>query len=467
MIGLRVISSKQASLRCFCLTVVCALTIGCQTASAPSSLMGFSLPWANTDDEKDVLAEADEKQGPLGRILQSGFQKKETGWTRSLPPQEGQAEFDRAKQLYEEEKHSEAEKIFKKTAKKYKRTTIEEEALFMVAEAQFNQQKFAKAETSYSKLVTEFPSTRYLDQTSKRLFTIAQHWLGTPTIVKSGEIEQVDFEDPHHSKVLVQEEKKPFDITRSVPILPNVTDRTRPAFDTEGRALEALKSIWLNDPTGPLADDALMLTASYHMRNADYLEADRYFEILRKDYPKSEHFEDAYYLGRPVKLMSYQGSDYDGKKLDEARQLNENMLRIFPRHEDRERILADVRKIDEAKAAQIWSEIIFYQKKDKPKAVAIYCNRLLDEYPQSPYAEKARQTLANLPAQYRKRFTIAGSGTLAQPPINQKPTQTVSYEETDEPETDDNRAMDDDYDHESEESSNTFERETFEGFDEF
>ena len=26
-------------------------------------------------------------------------------------------------------------------------------------------------------------------------------------------------------------------------------------FDTDGRALEALKSIWLNDPTGPLADD--------------------------------------------------------------------------------------------------------------------------------------------------------------------------------------------------------------------
>ncbi|MGV2334992.1 MAG UNVERIFIED_CONTAM: hypothetical protein LVR18_13085 [Planctomycetaceae bacterium] len=71
----------------------------------------------------------------------------------------------------------------------------------------------------------------------------------------------------------------------------------------------------MNDPTGPLADDALMLTATYYQRHSNYVEADRYYEILRDEYPDSRHLEAAFVLGADVKQMSYQGAYYEGEDL--------------------------------------------------------------------------------------------------------------------------------------------------------
>src|SRR5690606_41681136 len=56
-------------------------------------------------------------------------------------------------------------------------------------------------------------------------------------------------------------------------------------------AIQSLKTIWMNDPTGPLADDALMLTATYYLRKGDFLEADHFFTILREEFPKSPHLQ--------------------------------------------------------------------------------------------------------------------------------------------------------------------------------
>ena len=84
----------------------------------------------------------------------------------------------------------------KKVAKKYKESPVAEEALFLVAEARFARQRYAWAQDGYDELIKQFPSTRYLDQATRRLFTIAQIWLQSPTAVTVDDIQQVNFEDP-------------------------------------------------------------------------------------------------------------------------------------------------------------------------------------------------------------------------------------------------------------------------------
>ena len=181
-----------------------------------------------------------------------------------------------------------------------------------------------------------------------------------------------------------------------MPIFPNFTDRTRPYFDTTGRALDALKSIWLNDPTGPLADDALMLSASYYLRKGDYVEADHMFELLRKEFPKTRHLENAYVLGCHCKLMSYQGPEYGGTELDDAKKLIQTTLHLYPNRPDRARMEADLRKIEIAKAAQLWANVKFWKVKSNPKAVAICCKEVIQKYPNSDYARLAREELAKI-----------------------------------------------------------------------
>src|SRR5690606_363411 len=160
--------------------------------------------------------------------------------------------------------------------------------------------------------------------------------------------------------------------------------------DTSGNALAALKSIWMNDPTGPLADDAVMLAASHYARQEDWVEADRMFTLLREQFPQSPHVQTAFELGSHVKLMSYQGAAYDGKTLDDAEKLKRSLKQLYP-NADQARIELELSKIEIARAARIWEQVVFYQRKNLPRSVAVNCHLLLKRFPNSPYAEPARK----------------------------------------------------------------------------
>ena len=123
---------------------------------------------------------------------------------------------------------------------------------------------------------------------------------------------------------------------------------------TAGRALQALQSIWLNDANGPLADDALMLTANYHLQTGDFVEAARVYQLLREQYPDSPHFKDAYLLDSHVRLASYEGPGYDGRALQESRNLRETAQRLFPdlSAEERERLDDELRRIEFSEVAR-------------------------------------------------------------------------------------------------------------------
>jgi len=371
-----------------------SLAIGCQTIRSPfSSWFGTN---ANDDEAIRRLADTSDIRGPLQRLVDGRKQRKST----SLSPAAGRDEFDAAVRLYKQGQFAESEKRAKRIAKKYKNSPVREDALFLIAESQFEQKKYSWAQDSYDRLVEEFPSTRYLEVRNRRLFNIARYWLQSPDVVTTDNVKLAEF-DPSGKRPKVRIKKQPkkrsrFDISRTIPIFPNFWDRTRPVFDTEGRAIQALKSIWQNDPTGALADDALMLTASHYMRNGNYLEADHIYKIIRDEYPKSKHSEHAHVLGSFVKQASYQGPAYDGKVLDEAKELKQSAIRLYPQNPERERLEKDLRKIRLAKAASDWEMVRFYQRKNKPRAVAIYCREILRRFPKTPHADRARKLLQEM-----------------------------------------------------------------------
>lgn len=353
----------------------------------------------------DPLPKIDSIQGPQERALLAAswrrrvLQQKsgEADEDSTLKPIEGLDQYNAAEELYKQERYDQAEAAFKKVAKKFKKSPIREDALFMRAEAAYQQKLYAKAHDGYTELLNDYPSTRHLDTVSVRLFGIARTWLKFPEAAKMGEIQQVDLKQP--GKRLPAEE----DIKTSStwPIVPNLTDKTRPLFDTEGNALSALRSIWMHDPTGPLADDALMLTASHHARKGNFLEADQYFSMLREQYPNSPHTQAAFVLGSHVKLMSYQGASYDGRTLEESDQLKQSTLRLYPGLPEKERIEQELQGIEEARAARDWANVILYLRKRRFKAAAVYAQLLIDDHPNSSYAEKARDVLAHLGPEYR------------------------------------------------------------------
>ncbi len=382
----------------FWIAIFCALPLGCQAPGMnESESSGISLSrlkfWDRTQSDSE-LASTDGIRGPLERIL--GDKARRRAMQESLAPLEGTPEFDEGKAWFDQGDYSSAEKRFKQLTKAYKDTPIEEDSLFMIGECQFATGRYAKAQDSYGRLLKKYPHPRDLDTTSKRLFAIAKHWLEFPDVVNSSEVQTVSWDDPKSTPPPATPHPSSNDPSRLIPIFPNLWDRSRPVFDTDGRALEALRAIWMNDPTGPLADDAVMLTASYYLRKGDFIEADRNYAILREHYPKSPHLENAFVLGSHVKLMSYQGPHYEGDSLEAAHKLKESTLRLYPKHPQRERLLDEVRQIEEAKAEREWENVVFWQKKNKPLSVASSCREVIRLYPNSSYAARAREVLTQM-----------------------------------------------------------------------
>jgi len=329
-------------------------------------------------------------RGPLERRLFGEDNPLEMGRRFS---EEERRQVQQCRVTFERRDYDEAIKLSKKAAKKFKETSLGEEAQFYLAESYFAQGEFGKAQDGYDQLFQDYPSTRYVEPATRRLFAIARTWLEITEPMAKNAIRQVSDKKVTEDATPARRSNDP---TVRVPILPNFHDKSRPWFDTQGNALKCLKSIWMNDPTGPLADDALMLTATHYQRKQNFVEADRYFEILRDEYPDSPHLEDAFVLGAHVKQMSYQGPYYEGRELKGAQKLKEQSLHLFPASLERQQLRADLQKIYLQEAERAWYEVEYYQKKRKPRAVAIACIQVINEYPDTSYAKDARAILKTI-----------------------------------------------------------------------
>jgi len=366
--------------------LICCLVIlpGCRSFR-PSDGEGL---FAHSD-----LLSTDKIRGPLERALHNEEDALSRGEKFSTA---GRREVEVARKLFDDGKYPEAVKSYKKIANKYAESSIGEEAWFRLGESYYAMQQYPKAQDAYSKLFADYPSTKYVADASRRMFSIAKIWLEVSDPASGGQIKTVSQQTETDSDDSAKTLASPGDPSVRFGLIPNFFDKTRPLVDTRGRAREALKSIWLNDPTGPLADDALMLTASYHLRRGDYIEADRYFEILRDEYPDSPHLEKAFVLGAHVKQASYQGPMYDGTTLVSAENLKERTLSLFPDSEDRQQVREDLKKLYLQKAQRAWSRVEIYKRKDNPRAVAINCMQVITEFPDTSYAAMARQEIRQI-----------------------------------------------------------------------
>lgn len=361
-----------------CAVLVC----GCQSLSSDGESGMFSA---------SRLLDISRIRGPLERTFPGEESPLELG--KKYSP-EAKRQVDLAQARFDSGDYRAAAKMFRSAAKKYKDSSIGEEAQYRLGESWYSLGEYPKAQDAFDQLFADYPSTRYVEPATRRLFAIARHWLEIAEPVAKTEIRQVSGEPAEE-----EPGDKPAgtrDPTIRLRILPNFHDSSRPVFDTQGRALQSLKTIWLNDPTGPLADDALMLTATYYQRRENFVEADRYFKILREEYPNSPHFEKAFVLGSHVKLMSYQGAYYEGRDLETAQKLKEQSLHLFPNSPDRQQVRQDLQRVYLLQAERAWSSVEYYQKKGRPRAIAIACMTVMREFPDTKFAGDARRILQTI-----------------------------------------------------------------------
>ena len=418
----------------------------------PRRLFGFGASKKSDDDFKSDRTHHDRSETP--KIQRDDVASNSHWYDRFKPSSKpmlkvnDEAEqrrqrkiYDEAERLYQDQHYAEAAKMLKPLTKKKQsffqkarfwsvepeyrddHNRVREDAMYLLAESNYKQERFSEAKDYYEVLLKEYPSTRHLNSSTKRLFVISRTWLGFPEFVTTDDVTPVNLENPRATPI-PKKQKPP----HSAVLVPNLTDTSRPAFDTPGNALDALKAIWMYDPRGPLADDAIMMTASHYVRVGNYQEADRYFSMLREEYPNSPHLQTSFVLGSHVKLMSYQGAGYDEKQLEDARQLKESTLRLFPNLPEKGRLKDELAKIEEARAQRLWEQVELYGRKRKPKAQIIYADELLQTYPKSSYAPQARELLAKLRAPVVEKPSIGTRVLDSLPRLRKPPDEGVEID---------------------------------------
>lgn len=280
------------------------------------------------------------------------------------------AALERGKQAFQAKQFGRAAGDFKTAAGRWPNSQVESEALFLLGECYYWQDKYDEARDTYNDLVSKHPNTRHLDTLVRRQWRIAQYW------------------EQHH-----------FDYQTRSRLAPNLTDGTRPRFDTIGHAIKTYESIRLNDPTGPWADDAIMATAGIYFRQNRFGDADYHYTLLRQEYPRSEHQFNAHILGLQAKLQKYQGADYDGTALKEAQELLKQIRTQFAGRltdEEKERLRGAQAEVARASEERELRRAQYYDKTAHYGAARYYYSQIVQKYGSSPVANQARERLAQI-----------------------------------------------------------------------
>jgi outer membrane protein assembly factor BamD (BamD/ComL family) len=320
-----------------------------------------------------VAKVVDAKHTGGGLLGDADFKKKVNGLKEQvgLGPDQQQAQLDFAmgEDLFRYEKYGQAAKAFKRAAAGWPDSQLEQDAMYKMAESHFFAAHYSAANNAYEKLIRKYPSSPHLDKIITRQFSIARYW------------EQYQNYNPNWV------------------VTPNVFDKKRPLFDTIGRSMKVYENIRLNDPTGPLADDAIMATANSYFLRGRWTDADSQYDLLRKEYPRSDHQFDAHILGLQCKLRKYQGPSYDGAPLEEAQVLVKQLKVQFAGEldaEQRQRLAEVDAQLNKELATRAYNMARHYDNLEEFGAARQLYADVVEKYPQTPLANESRERIASL-----------------------------------------------------------------------
>lgn len=276
--------------------------------------------------------------------------------------------YDEGHALYREKRYAEAAAKFKSAAGRWPDSTLEEDAMFFQGESLFFADNYPKSHDAFGNLLKKYDNSRYLDRVVVREFSIGRYW------------EQLQDAEPHW------------------PVTPNLLDRDRPLFDTFGNAVKAYETVTLNDPTGPLSDEALMALGNAYFVRERYADAVFYYDRIRKDYPQSKHQVQAHLLAMKSNEMIYQGPLYDGQPLSDAGKIADQTLTQFGPQlgDERDNVVKTRSKIDAQLAERDWGMAKFYEGKRLYGAARYYYRQMIKDYPGTEIARASEKRIEEI-----------------------------------------------------------------------
>ncbi len=265
-------------------------------------------------------------------------------------------ELVRAGQFLNEGKPGEAARISRKWEKKNKNSVWIDHAIYYQARGNFQTQKYYRSFKYYEKLLDQYVSSKFYEQSLFEEVDLAEIFLGGWK---------------RHVLGLI--------------ILP-----TR----LEGiKILERTEQRW---PGSELASRALLMQAEHYYNRKMYIEAQQTCHIIIENYPRCKEYQRAMYLVAEASYAQFQGILYDTGCLDEALIRYEQYKLEFPKQAVDLQVDNRIDAIHAYQALKDFEVVDFYIRTHKIEAACHQLKAIQVRWSGTEWENRARTLLIEL-----------------------------------------------------------------------
>ena len=261
-------------------------------------------------------------------------------------------QFEYSKGFYDQKKHEDAKREFKKLLKAYPKSFEASESQYYLGLTEEAQGNLYEAYQAYQKVIDKYPFSERIHDILEREYKIGEAFMAG-------------------------EKRKAMGL----------------ALPVENPSIEIFNKVIENSTYGPLAPKAqykLGLVLKSLMR---YYEAEEAFNKLISNYPDSEWVEAAKFQIALCRQALSRGSDYDQGATQEAKKKFEEFVKEHPDANLSNEAEKNINQLNEKEAESNYNIGVFYEKQKQSESAKIYYNDIVNNHPNSVWAAKALERL--------------------------------------------------------------------------
>jgi len=278
---------------------------------------------------------------------------------RRQPRETAGLQFQYAEKLLAEGDTEKALDEYRKILRYFPESNYCELAQYSIARALEAQEDYKEAVKEYQQVIDTYPNTRLFDNVLEKQRGIADHY----------------FEEG------VKREEK-FVLIRGS------------NFD---KAIETYRQVINNQPFSDLSAEAQYRIGLCYMKLELYEEASTEFQKVIDYYPSSKWTAEAACGTAQCKYNQILPSEYDKTAIDDAILKFQYFLRNHPDSARAEEARAKLSELKELAAEHEFKIGMYYHRFLKYESARMYFNAITRDYPETQWAQKARETLEKMP----------------------------------------------------------------------
>jgi outer membrane assembly lipoprotein YfiO len=171
-----------------------------------------------------------------------------------------------------------------------------------------------------------------------------------------------------------------------------------PFLKGDDEAIEMLFRVQQRSPGSPLAEKALKRSADHYYADGQYdLAVDAYQAFVER-YRRSPLVPEARLKKAFALLAQFTGTKFDATPIINAKSELEAIRQDYPDLAEQQNLSSVIERIDAALARKGVQTADFYVRTHQPRAAGIHLRNVIENYPNTAEAERARVKLAQLPA---------------------------------------------------------------------